>query len=62
MSGLREDIRFMVRMLNPINLHMAFGLAKMQEENVDAMRRNARFSSISNVGHGPVGQPAGLMG
>jgi hypothetical protein len=31
LSGLREDIRFMVRMLNPSNLTMAFGMAKMQE-------------------------------
>lgn len=34
LSGLRENIHFMVRMLNPQNLHVAFGLAKMQEENV----------------------------
>lgn len=38
LSGLHEDIRFMVRMLNPPNLHVAFGLAKMQEENVGALK------------------------
>ncbi|KAL6316337.1 hypothetical protein AAG906_017972 [Vitis piasezkii] len=38
LSGLREDIRFMVRMLNPSNLHIAFGLAKMQEENCKSAR------------------------
>lgn len=29
LSGLREDIQFMVRMLNPSRLTMAFGMAKM---------------------------------
>jgi len=43
LSDLREDIRFMVRMLNPPNLHMAFGLAKMQEENVAALKRTAKM-------------------
>lgn len=34
-------------MLNPPNLHVAFGLAKMQEENIAALKRMAR------VGQGP---------
>uniref|UniRef100_A0A6N2N061 H15 domain-containing protein n=1 Tax=Salix viminalis TaxID=40686 RepID=A0A6N2N061_SALVM len=42
LNGLREDIRCMVRMLNPPNLHLAFGLAKMQEENVAALRRSTK--------------------
>ncbi|XP_058078836.1 uncharacterized protein LOC131227133 [Magnolia sinica] len=46
LSGLREDIRFMVRMLNPSNLTMAFGMAKMQEENVAAFRRGSKVSSL----------------
>ena len=46
LSGLREDIRFMVRMLNPVNLHMAFWLAKMQEENVVALRRSTRLGPM----------------
>ena len=32
----------MVCMLNPPNLHMAFGLDKMQEENVAALRRSTK--------------------
>jgi len=47
LSGLREDICFMVRMLNPSNLTVAFGMAKMQEENVAAFRRSSRLGSIS---------------
>lgn len=31
-SGLRDEIRLRVRMLNPPNLSAAFGLAKIQEE------------------------------
>jgi hypothetical protein len=31
----------MVRMLNPSNLTVAFGMAKMQEENVAAFRRSS---------------------
>jgi hypothetical protein len=47
LSGLREDIRFMVRMLNPSNLTVAFGMAKIQEENVAAFRRSSRLGSTS---------------
>ena len=46
LTGLREDIQFMVRTLNPSNLHIAFGLAKMQEENVAALRRTARLGFV----------------
>jgi hypothetical protein len=45
LSGLREDIRFMVCMLNPSNLTMAFGTTKMQEENAGAFRRSSRLGS-----------------
>ena len=48
----------MVRMLNSINLHMAFGLAKMQEENVAALRRTTRLGSLPN---GHVLVPNGLV-
>ena len=41
LSGLRDDIRFMVRMLNPLNLTVAFGMVKMQEENVATFRRSS---------------------
>lgn len=32
LSSLKDEIRFLVRMFNPINLGTAFGLAKIQEE------------------------------
>ncbi|RVW59679.1 Transposon Tf2-8 polyprotein [Vitis vinifera] len=58
LSGLREDIRFMVRMLNPSNLHIAFGLAKMQEENVAALRRTAKLGSVpTRLAIGPPSPP-----
>ena len=50
LSGLWEDIRFMVRMLNLVNLPMIFSLAKMQEENVVALKRTARLGSIPSQG------------
>jgi hypothetical protein len=37
----------MVRMLNPSNLTVAFGMGKMQEENVAAFRRSSRLGSTS---------------
>ncbi|KAF5454428.1 hypothetical protein F2P56_024094 [Juglans regia] len=32
LSGLKDEIRIPIRMLNPVNLNGAYGLAKMQEE------------------------------
>ena len=46
LSGLREDIRFMVLMVNPSNLYIAFGLAKMQEENMVTLRRTAKLGYV----------------
>ncbi|KAJ0034380.1 hypothetical protein Pint_26460 [Pistacia integerrima] len=58
LSGLWEDIQFMVRMLNPSNLHIAFGLAKMQEENVAALRRIAKLGFFSTcLAIGPLSPP-----
>jgi len=34
LSGLKDEIRLPVRMLNPANLVAAFGLAKLQEEYI----------------------------
>ena len=64
LSGLREDIRFMVRMLNPSNLHMAFGLAKMQEENVAALRRSTKSGPMpirNTIGPMPIRDTVGPM-
>ncbi|KAJ0093889.1 hypothetical protein Patl1_27117 [Pistacia atlantica] len=58
LSGLREDIQFVVRMLNPSNLHIAFGLGKMQEENVPALRRIAKLGSVPTcLAIGPLSPP-----
>ncbi|KAA8544084.1 hypothetical protein F0562_021739 [Nyssa sinensis] len=46
LSGLREDIWFMVRMLNPSNLYIAFGLEKIQEENAAALRRTTKLGFV----------------
>ena len=32
LSGLRDEIRFPIKMFNPQNLNSAFGLAKIQKE------------------------------
>lgn len=34
LSGLKDEIHLMVRMLNPSNMHAAYGLARMQEEHL----------------------------
>ncbi|KAK9984354.1 hypothetical protein SO802_033879 [Lithocarpus litseifolius] len=41
LSDLKNEIRLLVRKLNPQNLSAAFGLAKIQEEYLGASRRNA---------------------
>jgi hypothetical protein len=41
----RIFLNFMVRMLNPSNLTVAFGMEKMQEENVAAFRQSSRLGS-----------------
>lgn len=61
LSGLQEDIRFMIRMFNPHNLHVTFGLAKMQEENADTLKKMARIGpglkGSSFMNSGPIGPP-----
>jgi hypothetical protein len=39
LSGLKDEIRLPLRMLNPITLVAAFGLAKLQEEYLVSSRR-----------------------
>jgi hypothetical protein len=39
LSGLKDEIRLLVRMFNPPTLLVAYGLAKMQEEHVLNARR-----------------------
>lgn len=40
LSGLKDEIRLLVRMMNPINLGAAFGLAKIQEEYILSSRNS----------------------
>ena len=42
-GGLKEEIRLSVQMLRPCSLPDAIGLARMQEEKVNARRRAPRF-------------------
>lgn len=42
LSGLKDEIRLPVRMLNPQNLNAAFGLAKIQEEYLMASSRSIK--------------------
>ena len=53
LGGLKEEIRMGVRMLNPQNLVAAYGLARMQEENLTIMRKSWRPSAIGFQGRNP---------
>jgi hypothetical protein len=46
LSGLKDEIRVPVRMLNPASLVAAFGLAKLQEEYIQSSKRPLRASSF----------------
>jgi hypothetical protein len=46
LSGLKDEIRLPVRMLNPTSLVAAFGLAKLQEEYIQSSKRPLRTSSF----------------
>jgi hypothetical protein len=52
LSGLKDEIRLLVRMFNLQSLLVAYGLAKLQEEHVLTARRfrssNLNFSSSSS--------------
>ena len=47
LSGLRDEIRLPVRMLNPPSLNAAFGLAKIQEEYWSSCKRSSRIQQES---------------
>lgn len=42
LRGLKDEIHLPVRMLNPPNIQMAYGLARMQEEYIMLNRRGAK--------------------
>lgn len=41
-SGLRDETRFHVKLLNPPTLNTAFGLAKIQEDSVATIKTSLR--------------------
>lgn len=45
LSGLREDIKAGVQMFQPKTISQAIGLARLQEENTEAINRHARVVS-----------------
>ena len=49
LSGLKDEIRLPVRMLNPQSLNEAFGLAKIQEEYVFSCKKSAKFSQETRI-------------
>ncbi|XP_042965413.1 uncharacterized protein LOC122299304 [Carya illinoinensis] len=57
MSGLRDEIRLPIRMLNPINMGAAFGLAKIQEEYLSAARNTPRSGFAQTGSFQSFGQP-----
>ena len=48
MSGLKDEIRLLVRMLVPKPLNDAFGLAKIQEEYLMSSKKT--FKPVSDIG------------
>ena len=42
LSGLKDEVRLPMKMLNPKNLNEAFGLAKIQEEYLNSSHRGQR--------------------
>ena len=44
MRGLKNEIKYKVKTLNPYNLVVAYRLARMQEDNLAIMRRAWRTS------------------
>ncbi|KAF5468733.1 hypothetical protein F2P56_012865 [Juglans regia] len=68
LSGLRDEIRLPIRMLNPLSLNDAFGLAKIQEQYVVSIRKpwrnsltdSSKFSPESNLFKS--GQTPSLLG
>ena len=55
-SGLKEDIKPMLKILKPANVSMAFEQARWQEESSNALSRKSRPMQRSNIAfnHGKV--------
>lgn len=49
-GGLKDEIRYPIKLLGPINLQQAFGMAKIQEEYVAVKKRSWRsFGQLTNA-------------
>ena len=46
LSGLKDEVRLPMKMLNPKNLNKAFGLAKIQEKYLMSSKKIQRPSSL----------------
>lgn len=46
LSGSKDEILLPIRMLNPINLSTAFGLAKIQKEYILTSRKTWKHSGV----------------
>lgn len=46
-GGLKDEIQFSVKLLNPTTLHQAFGIAKMQKEFVSSWKKSTRVTGGS---------------
>ncbi|XP_075659120.1 uncharacterized protein LOC142628999 [Castanea sativa] len=46
LNGLKDEVKLLVKMLNPKNLNEAFGLAKIQEEYLMSRKKSQRPSSL----------------
>lgn len=44
-GGLKDEIRYPIRLLNPAKMHQAFGLAKLQEQYVQSSRKRGQSAS-----------------
>lgn len=47
-SGLKDEIRYQVKLLNPSTLNSAFGLAKIQEESVVTIKRSLKYGNMDS--------------
>lgn len=59
LSGLKDEVRVMVRMLNLNSIHLAYGLARMQEENLLVSRRTFKLATTGAHFQTNSPQPAG---
>lgn len=50
LSGLKDEIRLPIKMLNPISLSAAYGLAKILEEYLSTTKRALKPTSERSVG------------